>query len=81
MTAPGVSKALGLQKLAEHLGISMGETAGIGDADNDRAVLQAAGLSVAMGNAEDQIKEICDMITDDNDHNGAGKAIRQIVGA
>ena len=81
MTAPGVSKALGLEKLAEHLGIPMEETAGIGDADNDRAVLQAAGLSVAMGNAEDKIKEICDMITDDNDHNGAGKAIRKIVGA
>ena len=45
MTASGVSKALGLQKLAEHLGIPM------------------------------------DMITDDNDHNGVGKAIRQIVGA
>lgn len=81
MTAPGVSKALGLQKLAQHLGIPMEETAGIGDADNDRAVLQAAGLSVAMGNAEDSIKEMCDMITDDNDHNGAGKAIRRIIGA
>lgn len=81
MTAPGVSKALGLEKLAEHLGISLEETAGIGDADNDRAVLQAAGLSVAMANAEDSIKEMCDMVTDDNDHNGAGKAIRQIIGA
>jgi Cof subfamily protein (haloacid dehalogenase superfamily) len=81
MTASGVSKALGLQKLAEHLGIPMEETASIGDSDNDSAVLRAAGLSVAMGNAEDKIKEMCDMITDDNDHNGVGKAIRQIVGA
>lgn len=79
MTAPGVSKALGLEKLAEYLGIPMEETAGIGDSDNDSAVLLAAGLSVAMGNAEDQIKEMCDMITDDNDHNGVGKAILKIV--
>ena len=81
MTAPGVSKALGLEKLAEHLGIALQETAGIGDSDNDSAVLQAVGLSVAMGNAEDKIKDMCHMITDDNDHNGVGKAIRQIVGA
>lgn len=81
MTAPGVSKALGLEKLAQHLGIPMEETAGIGDADNDSAVLQAVGLSVAMGNAEDKIKEMCDMLTEDNDHNGVGRAIRQIVGA
>jgi Cof subfamily protein (haloacid dehalogenase superfamily) len=81
MTAPGVSKALGLEKLAEHLGIPMEETAGIGDSDNDSAVLKAAGLSVAMGNAEDKIKEMCDLLTDDNDHNGVGKAIRQIIGA
>lgn len=79
MTAPGVSKALGLEKLAEHLGISMEETAGIGDADNDSAVLRAAGFAVAMANAEEQIKEMCDMVTDDNDHNGAGKAIRKMI--
>jgi hydroxymethylpyrimidine pyrophosphatase-like HAD family hydrolase len=81
MTAPGVSKALGLEKLAEHLGIPMEETAGIGDADNDSAVLRAVGLSIAMGNAEDKIKEMCDMTTDDNNHNGVGKAIREMIGA
>ena len=81
MTAPGVSKALGLEKLAAHLGIPMEETAGIGDADNDRAVLQAAGFAVAMGNAEKEIRELCDMITDDNDHNGAGRAVRKMVDA
>ena len=66
---------------AEHLGIPMEETAGIGDADNDSAVLRAVGLSIAMGNAEDKIKEMCDMTTDDNDHNGVGKAIREMIGA
>ena len=59
----------------------MEETAGIGDADNDSAVLRAVGLSIAMGNAEDKIKEMCDMTTDDNDHNGVGKAIREMIGA
>lgn len=79
MTSPGVTKALGLRKLAEYLGISIEETVGIGDSDNDRAVLDAVAFAVAMGNAEPDIKEMCDMVTDDNDHNGAGKAIRRLI--
>lgn len=77
MNAEGVTKASGLKALAAHLGITMAETMGIGDADNDRAVLEAVGLSVAMGNAEEDIKKLCDVVTADNDHNGVGKAIRK----
>lgn len=79
MTAPGVSKAKGLQELAGYLQVPMEETAGIGDADNDRAMLSAAGVSIAMGNAEPEILDLCDYVTDDNDHNGVGKAIRRLM--
>lgn len=79
MTAQGVTKAAGLKELAKYLGISMEETLAVGDADNDRAVLEAAGFSVAMGNAERKIKEICDAVTRDNDHNGVGEAIKRYV--
>lgn len=77
MNAAGVTKASGLRDLTEHLGISMAETMGIGDADNDRAMLETVGLSVAMGNGAEDIKALCDVVTDDNDHNGVGKAIRK----
>ena len=77
MTARGVTKAVGLKELAKHLKILMEETMAVGDADNDRAVLEATGFSVAMGNAERQIKEICDAVTEDNDHNGVGEAIKR----
>lgn len=77
MNAAGVTKASGLQALTAHLGITMAETVGIGDADNDRAMLEAVGLSVAMGNAADDIKALCDVTTADNDHNGVGEAIRR----
>ena len=80
MTAPGVSKATGLQALIRRLGISIEQTAGIGDADNDRDMLAAVHISVAMGNAWEGIRRMCDFVTDDNDHNGVGKAIRRIVG-
>lgn len=77
MNAKGVTKASGLRALADYLGIAMADTMGIGDADNDRAVLEAVGLSAAMGNASEDIKELCDVVTADNDHNGVGKAIRE----
>ncbi len=79
MTAPGVSKAEGLRRLADLLGISMEETAAIGDADNDRQMLEAVGLPIAMGNADTSIKSICRIVTADNDHNGVGEAIRRIL--
>lgn len=44
-----------------------------------QGVTKAAGLSVAMGNAERKIKEICDAITRDNNHNGVGEAIKRYV--
>ena len=77
INAGGVTKADGLGILCRHLGIPMEETLGIGDADNDRAVLEAVGFAVAMGNAEPKIRAVCDAVTADNDHNGVGIAVRR----
>lgn len=79
MNAQNVSKATGLVQLADFLGIAIDQTAGIGDADNDRAVLGKVGFPIAMGNANADIKAICKFVTEDNDHNGVGAAIRHIL--
>ena len=78
MTAPGVSKALGLQVLANRLHIDLKDTIGIGDSDNDREMLGTVGFPVAMGNAEPEILSMCKMTVLDNDHNGVGEAIRKL---
>ena len=80
MTAEHVTKATCLAQLAEHFGATLDETVGIGDADNDRAMLSSVGFPIAMGNANDEIKAICKCITKDNDHNGVGAAIRYVMG-
>ena len=49
----------------------------VGDSGNARAMIEAAGLGVAMGNATDDIKEIADATTDDNNHDGVAKAIEK----
>lgn len=38
-----------------------------------------AGLSVAMGNASEKIKKICDVTVEDNDHDGCREAIERFL--
>ena len=71
----GVTKGLGLQILCSYLGISIEESVAVGDADNDIDVLKTAGLSVAMGNANETVKDLCDVIVADNDHDGIVEVI------
>ncbi len=80
-TAPGVSKGLGLEKLSQETGISTADMIVVGDADNDLVGLAAAGLAVAMGNASDRVKNVCDVVVADNEHCGCAEAIcRYLLG-
>ncbi len=81
MTPPGVDKASGLMKLAQHLGTTPDRTVGIGDGGNDIAMLKVVGLAAAMGNADDQVKQICHVVTADNADNGVGRLIRKLLKA
>lgn len=75
ISAQGVDKGVGLKKLCEILSIPLSETIVAGDADNDLKALQTAGLAVAMGNANDDIKKIADIVVADCDHDGCAEAI------
>ena len=72
----GVSKASGLKSLCDKLGLSMEQVVMVGDADNDIEAMKAAGMAVAMGNANEHVKEICDVEVADNNHQGCAQAIR-----
>ena len=79
VNAPGVTKGSGLLALAAHLGLTRAQTMAVGDSGNDRAMIEAAGLGVAMGNATDDIRKIADVTTDDNNHDGVAAAIEKYV--
>lgn len=74
-SAKGVSKATGLQKLCRHLNLELSQTIVVGDADNDLAILKAAGLPVAMANANQNVKNVCKATVSDNDHDGCAEAV------
>ena len=71
----GATKASGLRQLAEKLDIEPAEIMALGDAANDIEMLDCAGVSVAMGNATDEIKKRCRYTTSSNDDYGVAKAI------
>jgi hydroxymethylpyrimidine pyrophosphatase-like HAD family hydrolase len=60
---PGVDKASGLARALGELGISMADAVGVGDAENDSAMLEACGLAVAVANALPILKERADFVT------------------
>ena len=76
----GVSKAEGLSRLCDYLGITLAEAVAVGDAPNDTQALQVAGLPVAMGNATPDIKALAKMVVADNDHDGIAEVVAEVFG-
>jgi Cof subfamily protein (haloacid dehalogenase superfamily) len=77
--APDVSKGRALKELAAMKNIPLSQTIAIGDSYNDMEVLKAAGLGVAMGNAPQEVKDIADYITKDNDNDGIAYFVSQYL--
>lgn len=72
----GGSKRIGVEKILEYFGISRQETMAFGDGGNDMAMLEYAGIGVAMGNAEDNVKQVADFVTRDIDDDGVEYALK-----
>ena len=70
-----MDQSVGLEFLSETLGIPVQEMIMVGDADNDLPALKKAGLAVAMGNANEHVKEIAHVQVADNNHHGCAEAI------
>lgn len=74
----GMSKAVGIQKLIDHMGIGINETVAFGDGLNDIEMLQAVGMGVAMENGRNELKEIADDITASPENNGILKGLQKL---
>lgn len=69
--ALGVDKGTALGVLALHYGIGMEEILAMGDAENDRGLLERAGLGVAVANALESVKAIARKTTERTNNEGA----------
>jgi hydroxymethylpyrimidine pyrophosphatase-like HAD family hydrolase len=51
-----------------------------GDMNNDLSMIEAAGVGIAMKNAMPKLKEMADIVTDeDNDHDGLVKILEHFM--
>lgn len=76
--AQNIDKAASLQKLCEYLGMTKDNMIAFGDGFNDISMIKFAGLGVAMGNAQDVVKEAADKITASNDEDGIYVTLKEL---
>jgi Cof subfamily protein (haloacid dehalogenase superfamily) len=79
VTNPAANKGSVVEFLAQYLSIDVASIATIGDAGNDVAMFQRSGLSIAMGNAPDDIKSEALHVTASHDDNGFASAITDFI--
>ncbi len=79
VNAAGVSKATAIEEVCRMIGCRMSEAVSIGDSLNDIAAIRACGLGVAMGNAQDEVKEAADAVTAGHTEDGVARAIQQYI--
>lgn len=71
-------KGQAVTALASVLKIGREQVLAIGDSGNDLGMLRSAGISVAMGNADEEVKEIADIVTAGNDEDGAAIILEKV---
>ena len=79
VTPPGHDKGTFVEAMARRLGISTAAIATIGDMQNDLAMFRKSGLSIAMGNATDDVKKQASHVTSSNEEEGFAGAIDFIL--
>jgi Cof subfamily protein (haloacid dehalogenase superfamily) len=79
ITPPGHDKGTFVEAMAERLGIATAAIATIGDMRNDIPMFRKSGMSIAMGNATDEIKQLATHVTTSNEDEGFAGAIEIIL--
>ena len=78
ITCKGINKATGMQKLMTYMNIDRESSIAFGDGPNDIEMLQYAHTGVAMGNSDDSIKKVADMVTDSISEDGLYNGFRNL---
>lgn len=78
-THPLANKGHAVQEIAAQMGVSPANVAVIGDGENDIDMFSEAGLSIAMGNGDADVRKAADFVTERNDEDGAAAALEWFV--
>ena len=78
-TRRGVDKAAGTRMLAQMIGVDVRDMVAAGDSYNDLPLLQLCGLSIAMGDAPQELKAVADYVAPPAEEDGLAVAIEEFV--
>jgi Cof subfamily protein (haloacid dehalogenase superfamily) len=79
VTNPQANKGAVVDFLASTLHIDRDSIATIGDAHNDVSMFERSGLSIAMGNADDDVKASASRVTSSNEDDGFAHAVKKFI--
>lgn len=79
VTHPKANKGAVLHYFSRKYEIPLERIATLGDQPNDMLMFEDAGLSIAMGNAGEQVKHAATQVTESNEHEGFALAIERYV--
>jgi Cof subfamily protein (haloacid dehalogenase superfamily) len=79
--APGVSKASGLALVADRLGFAAAEAVAVGDAENDREMLDWAGFGLAVANADERLLGEADAVIPSVHEDGVAQLLEALAEA
>jgi Cof subfamily protein (haloacid dehalogenase superfamily) len=79
VTHPQANKGAVVETLSEMLGIPTDEIATIGDQPNDVLMFRKGGMSIAMGNASDEVKSKATHVTFSSEEEGFARAIERFI--
>jgi len=78
LTPVGVNKGSALKQLAQILHVELESVMAIGDSLNDLALLEQAGIGIAMATAPDALKTVADIVVPPSDQGGFADALNLI---
>ncbi|MCW3030526.1 MAG: haloacid dehalogenase [Solirubrobacterales bacterium] len=79
VTHPQANKGAVLHYFSKHCRVPLERIATLGDQPNDVLMFTDAGLSIAMGNASEEVKRAADQVSASNDEDGFALAIERFV--
>ncbi len=72
------NKGTAIHRIASFFGAAIQDTVAFGDSMNDRQMLEAAGIGIAMGNADERLKAIADRICEPVEEDGVLRELKRM---
>ena len=79
VTHPTAHKGVVIERLSHYYNIPLEHIATLGDQPNDVLMFVRSGLSVAMGNASDEVQRQANCVTATNEEEGFAKAVEEFI--